>query len=363
MCARLSVLAHWLLPRAARECTPGTCVREDCVARDDSCVLSAELESCEASEREHSRGRTQDIAPRFYERLKFRPIAERGVYLFMEWTVATRDKREGKRKGIVRHRAVARALHPRHRDDAAARASSRKRPPPASRAFALRATAGRLLSIHVERFNPALRLYERLGFGRSTIGGFICSWNGPTTTPNDPTLRLAQGCPELRRRATIQRSKRSRSQTWGESRTNKLVGRLSSHGSKGFPWGVGSLDRWELTGRSPCSRPPPSARTSISSGFDLALRIRSSTMAFCPGSAGGDDMSAIDRITMTPDVCGGRPCIRGLRIRVKDVLDLLAAGATREEILADYPYLEAEDITAVLEFAARQNDHPVLRSA
>jgi hypothetical protein len=77
MCARLSVLAHWLLPRAARECTPGTCVREDCVARDDSCVLSAELESCEASEREHSRGRTQDIAPRFYERLKFRPIAER----------------------------------------------------------------------------------------------------------------------------------------------------------------------------------------------------------------------------------------------------------------------------------------------
>ena len=74
-------------------------------------------------------------------------------------------------------------------------------------------------------------------------------------------------------------------------------------------------------------------------------------------------MSAIDRITMAPDVCGGRPCIRGLRIRVKDVLDLLAAGATREEILSDYPYLEAEDIAAVLEFAARQNDHPVLRSA
>jgi uncharacterized protein (DUF433 family) len=74
-------------------------------------------------------------------------------------------------------------------------------------------------------------------------------------------------------------------------------------------------------------------------------------------------MSAIDRITMTPGVCGGRPCIRGLRIRVKDVLDLLAAGATREEVLTDYPYLEADDITAVLEFAARQNDHPVLRSA
>lgn len=48
---------------------------------------------------------------------------------------------------------------------------------------------------------------------------------------------------------------------------------------------------------------------------------------------------------------------------MKDGLDLLAAGATRDEILADYPYLEPDDITAVLEFAARQNDHPVLRSA
>lgn len=64
-------------------------------------------------------------------------------------------------------------------------------------------------------------------------------------------------------------------------------------------------------------------------------------------------MSAKDRITMAADVCSGRPCIRGLRIRVKDVLNLMAAGATREEILADYPYLEGEDITAVLEFAAR----------
>ena len=74
-------------------------------------------------------------------------------------------------------------------------------------------------------------------------------------------------------------------------------------------------------------------------------------------------MSALDRITVSAEVCSGRPCIRDLRIRVKDVLELLAAGATREEILADYPYLEADDITAVLEFAARQNDHPVLRSA
>jgi uncharacterized protein (DUF433 family) len=64
-------------------------------------------------------------------------------------------------------------------------------------------------------------------------------------------------------------------------------------------------------------------------------------------------MRAIDRITMTSDVCGSRPCIRGLRIRVKDVLELLAAGATRAEILGDYPYLEPEDTAAVIEFAAR----------
>ncbi len=65
-------------------------------------------------------------------------------------------------------------------------------------------------------------------------------------------------------------------------------------------------------------------------------------------------MSALDRITVSPELCGGRPCIRGLRIRVKDVLGLLDARATREEILADYPYLEAEDIAAVLAFTARR---------
>ncbi len=71
----------------------------------------------------------------------------------------------------------------------------------------------------------------------------------------------------------------------------------------------------------------------------------------------------LDRITLDPEQCGGRPCIRGLRIRVKDVLDLLAAGAGTDEILEDYPYLEAEDVAAVLEFAAKQSDHPVLRVA
>jgi uncharacterized protein (DUF433 family) len=69
------------------------------------------------------------------------------------------------------------------------------------------------------------------------------------------------------------------------------------------------------------------------------------------------------RITIDPEVCGGRPCIRGLRIRVKDVLDMLAGGATRQEILADYPYLEDEDITAALEYASRAIDHPVIAAA
>lgn len=74
-------------------------------------------------------------------------------------------------------------------------------------------------------------------------------------------------------------------------------------------------------------------------------------------------MSEMHRITVDPDQCGGRPCVRGLRIRVKDVLDLLAAGASREEILADFPLLEAGDVTASLEYAARQADHPVLHVA
>lgn len=73
--------------------------------------------------------------------------------------------------------------------------------------------------------------------------------------------------------------------------------------------------------------------------------------------------SALERITVDPAQCGGRPCIRGMRIRVSDILELLAAGASREQILADYPYLESDDITATLLYAARQFDHPVLKAA
>jgi uncharacterized protein (DUF433 family) len=69
-----------------------------------------------------------------------------------------------------------------------------------------------------------------------------------------------------------------------------------------------------------------------------------------------DEELASDRPVADVAQSGGRPCIRGLRVRVKDVLDLLAAGATREEILADYPYLEGDDIAAVREFGAGRND-------
>ncbi len=70
-----------------------------------------------------------------------------------------------------------------------------------------------------------------------------------------------------------------------------------------------------------------------------------------------------ERITVDPYVCGGKPCIRWLRIRVVDILELLASGASHEEILEDYPYLEGADIYAALRFAARQSNHPILRSA
>lgn len=74
-------------------------------------------------------------------------------------------------------------------------------------------------------------------------------------------------------------------------------------------------------------------------------------------------MSELHRITIDAALCAGRPCLRGLRVRVTDVLDLLAAGSSREEILADLPYLEDGDITAALEYAARQLDHPVVQIA
>ena len=66
------------------------------------------------------------------------------------------------------------------------------------------------------------------------------------------------------------------------------------------------------------------------------------------------------RITINPEQCGGRPCVRGLRIRVTDVIDLLANGLSREAVLKELPDLEAEDIDACLRYASQKCNHPVI---
>lgn len=67
-----------------------------------------------------------------------------------------------------------------------------------------------------------------------------------------------------------------------------------------------------------------------------------------------------DRITVDPDQCGGRPCVRHMRIRVTDVLDLLASGLSTQQVVADLPDLVAEDVEACLRFASRRLNHPVV---
>lgn len=71
-------------------------------------------------------------------------------------------------------------------------------------------------------------------------------------------------------------------------------------------------------------------------------------------------MAQFDRIIVDPEVVHGRPVVRGTRVRVTDVLSLLAEGASEAEILEDYPYLTAEDIRACLAYAAAQTDHAIV---
>lgn len=75
------------------------------------------------------------------------------------------------------------------------------------------------------------------------------------------------------------------------------------------------------------------------------------------------ETTLLNRITIEPGKCGGRPCIRGMRMWVSDVLDLLSAGASHEEILQDYPELDEDDIRAVLKYASIQTDHAILVAA
>ena len=68
----------------------------------------------------------------------------------------------------------------------------------------------------------------------------------------------------------------------------------------------------------------------------------------------------LNRITVNPEQCRGRPCVRGMRIRVVDILDLYAAGLTSEQILEELPDLEPDDLKASLTYASRRLDHPVI---
>ncbi len=74
-------------------------------------------------------------------------------------------------------------------------------------------------------------------------------------------------------------------------------------------------------------------------------------------------MELLDRITINPAQCGGRPCIRGMRIRVTDVLDLLAHGLTQQEVLDEMPDLQEDDIKASLLYASQRMNHPVVKAA
>ncbi len=72
-------------------------------------------------------------------------------------------------------------------------------------------------------------------------------------------------------------------------------------------------------------------------------------------------MAYSERITVNPEQCGGKPCVRGYRMRVSDVLELLSAGASWDEILADYDFLQREDIQACLDYAAARASHSVVK--
>ena len=75
------------------------------------------------------------------------------------------------------------------------------------------------------------------------------------------------------------------------------------------------------------------------------------------------NLERLNRITVEEGKCGGRPCIRGQRLRVTDILELLGSGASFDEILKDYAFLEREDILAAIQYAAHQTDHVVIQAS
>jgi uncharacterized protein (DUF433 family) len=108
--------------------------------------------------------------------------------------------------------------------------------------------------------------------------------------------------------------------------------------------------------------PPPRISRSCVSGSEL-IHTPFCRLVVHRASAYPSAMKLLERITVEPGKCGGRPCIRGMRIRVTDILGMLAEGVPHEEILKDFPYLEPDDIKAALAYAARQSDHAVLQPA
>lgn len=98
------------------------------------------------------------------------------------------------------------------------------------------------------------------------------------------------------------------------------------------------------------------------SGFVQHLRSAEGRLGKAGDRAQVADVNFMERITIDSEQCGGKPCIRHMRIRVKDVLEMLGSGMSESEILAEFPYLEADDLRAAQLYAARLTDHAVLRS-
>ena len=71
----------------------------------------------------------------------------------------------------------------------------------------------------------------------------------------------------------------------------------------------------------------------------------------------------LSRITIRPEQCHGQPCIRGMRMRVVDILQMLASGMSPAEILADFDFLEPDDVNAAIAYAASVLDHPIVKAA
>lgn len=112
----------------------------------------------------------------------------------------------------------------------------------------------------------------------------------------------------------------------------------------------------------PRSRTADQLKRSLKAARSLAFRGLSDYLRPCGYSlffAPRDRLMTLsDRITVDPQQCGGRPCVRGMRIRVSDVLDLLAAGLSSAEVVDELPDLEIEDVTACLKFASLQASQP-----